>query len=232
MNQEINFQSLSVTLKRKSIIKELTFTAKPGQITGLLGKNGAGKTTALRALTELIDATNGSALIGGNTFSHRKPGEVGVMLTAQFPATRTVLSQLKLSALAAHVGESAIEKIIDELELANFLNKRFRTLSLGMKQRVAIGCALIADPQFLIMDEPVNALDPDGIHWLHQTLKEQARLGKTILISSHYLNDMEKYVDHVVMIQNELLWQGTWSAEQYGSLSDFFAMTTQGHEIA
>lgn len=228
----IFFESLSVRFGSKVALEELSFVAKPGEITGLLGRNGAGKTTALRALVGLISADSGTALIDEVTFAQHRPGVIGVSLDAAFPPARRVYNQLKATALAFDISHARVDEVVEILELGEFLGKKCVALSLGMKQRLSIACAILSDPQVLILDEPVNGLDPDGIKWLHEHLRRSADSGKTILVSSHYLHDMEKYVDHAVILQKRLLWEGDWSPDREESLESIFIEATSGTTIS
>jgi len=228
----VEFKELSVRFGSKRALNQLSFFAKPGEITGLLGRNGAGKTTALRALTGLIDADSGRALINGREFSDARPGEIGVSLDSHFAPGRKVIDQLRATALAFDLRGHDIDRVIDLLELSRILDKRCSGLSLGMRGRLSIACAIISDPHTLILDEPVNGLDPDGIHWLHSFLTTAARSGKTVLVSSHYLHDLEKYIDHVVILQERVLLDMPWSKTEVQSLDEIFNSVTHGLEIS
>lgn len=228
----IVFDSLSKIFGRRRALDGLTFTAESGQITGLLGRNGAGKTTALRVLVGLEKATSGSAFIDGHRYEDLPLGYVGVALSPNFPPTRTVMQQVALAAMAGSASKQDIERILMETELTEVAHKRSMSLSLGMKQRLLLACATVARPRVLILDEPVNGLDPDGITWLHAYLKEQASKGVAVLVSSHYLNDLQTYADKIVIIQRTSLWDGVWPNEQEASLEALFQRITQGLKVS
>lgn len=227
----IEFHEVSKRYGRRDVLDKLSFKAEPGEITGLLGRNGAGKTTALRLLVGLEKPSSGFARIDGKQFSELHPGDVGVGLSPAFTPTRTVLQQLCVSALALGASKLAINKALELTELENVAHKRCYSLSLGMKQRLLLACATVAGPKTLILDEPVNGLDPDGITWLHGYLRSLAHSGSTVLVSSHYLNDLQTYADKIVIIQRKTLWSGEWPNPDEPSLPDLFAKTTADLEI-
>jgi len=227
----IEVSGLYKSYKSKLAVEDLSFTAFPGEITGLLGRNGAGKSTTLRVICGLLEADKGSALINGQKYSDHKLGSIGVLLSAGFPSGRTVIDQLKITALAYGVDRSRVDEVLELLELHKVARTRAGKLSQGMKQRLGIASAIMADPDVLVFDEPVNGLDPDGIFWLHNYLREMANKGKTILISSHYLNDMERYVDRVLIIQKKLLLNEKWDSSKVGTLVPVFNEVTQGLDI-
>ncbi len=227
----IEFYEVSKRYGRRDVLDKLSFKAEPGEITGLLGRNGAGKTTALRLLVGLEKPSSGFARIDGKQFSELHPGEVGVGLSPAFTPTRTVLQQLCVSALALGASKSAVKNALELTELENVAHKRCYSLSLGMKQRLLLACATVAGPKTLILDEPVNGLDPDGISWLHGYLRSLAHSGSTVLVSSHYLNDLQTYANKIVIIQRKTLWSGEWPNPDEPSLPDLFAKTTADLEI-
>jgi ABC-2 type transport system ATP-binding protein len=116
-------------------------------------------------------------------------------------------------------------------EIEKILSLKCGALSLGMLQRLSLACAIIGDPHTLVLDEPVNGLDPDGIQWLHEFLIAEAAAGKTVLVSSHYLHDMEKYVDHVLIIHREILWDSPWPSNEGESLAEIFEDVTRGRDV-
>jgi ABC-2 type transport system ATP-binding protein len=217
---------------RRRALDGLSFTAESGQITGLLGRNGAGKTTALRVLVGLEKASFGDALIDGSRFEDLPLGYVGVALSPNFPPTRTVMQQVALASMAGSASKQDIERTLMETELTEVAHKRSMSLSLGMKQRLLLACATVARPRVLILDEPVNGLDPDGIAWLHSYLKDQASKGVAVLVSSHYLNDLQTYADRIVIIQRTSLWDGVWPNENEASLETLFQRITKGLKVS
>lgn len=228
----IEFDEVSKRFGNRDVLDGLSFSASPGEITGLLGRNGAGKTTALRLLVGLENPTHGSARISGKPFSSLEPGLVGVGLNPAFSPTRTVIQQLSVSALALGAPKSAVQSTLEITELENVATRRCFSLSLGMKQRLLLACATVANPSVLILDEPVNGLDPDGISWLHGYLKSFAKSGSTVLVSSHYLNDLQTYADKIVIIQRKTLWSGVWPNDAEPSLPELFRRITVDSEIS
>ena len=225
---DIVFNAVSKKFGQKWAIENLSFTAESGEITGLLGRNGAGKTSALRVLVGLEPATAGNATIGGNRFEDLPVGTVGVALSPFFPPLRTVIQQLSLSAMAGGASAADVERTLIETELTEVAHKRCFNLSLGMKQRLLLACATVFSPKVLVLDEPVNGLDPDGIVWLHNFLKAQANQGVSVLVSSHFLHDLQTYVDKVVIIQRTTLWESDWPDESGESLEALFSRVTTG----
>lgn len=229
---DIVFSHVSKRFGKNWALEDLSFTAEGGKITGLLGRNGAGKTSALRVLVGLETPTHGTATIGGKAFSDLPLGTVGVALSPYFPPLRTVVQQVSLSALAGGATKADIERTLATTELTDVAHKRCMSLSLGMKQRLLLACATVISPRVLVLDEPVNGLDPDGIVWLHKFLKAQADQGVSVLVSSHFLNDLQTYVDKVVIIQRTSLWESDWPSKDGESLEELFSKITSGIGIA
>ena len=223
----IVFDNVSKTYGSKPALDSLSFTCEPGKITGLLGRNGAGKTTALRIAVGLERPTSGSVTINGAPYDRLPLGQVGVALSPNFAPIRTVIQQLSLSALAAGASKGNVLETLAETELTEVAHKRCMNLSLGMKQRLILACATVASPKVLILDEPVNGLDPDGIAWLHAYLRLQAQGGVAVLVSSHFLHDLQTYVDKVVIIQRKVLWAGMWPNSSEPSLENLFKRVTR-----
>lgn len=229
---DIVFSNVSKKFGKNFAIENLSFTAESGKITGLLGRNGAGKTSALRVLVGLETPTSGRATIGGSRFEDLPVGTAGVALSPFFPPARTVMQQLALSALSGGATKADVERALQDTELTEVVHKRCYSLSLGMKQRLVLACATVFSPKVLILDEPVNGLDPDGIVWLHNFLRSQAQKGVSVLVSSHFLHDLQTYVDKVVIIQRTTLWESDWPGQNQQSLEQLFGRVTAGLSIS
>ena len=172
-------------------------------MTGFLGPNGAGKTTTLRMLLGLIRPTSGTALVFGEHYRDLAdaPRRVGAVFEAtDFHPGRSGREHLVTLALAAHLPTSRVDEVLDTVELAKAARRRVGGYSLGMRQRLGLATALLGDPELLILDEPANGLDPEGVHWLRGLLRRLAASGKTVLVSSHVLSEVAQTVDQVVII--------------------------------
>jgi ABC-2 type transport system ATP-binding protein len=184
-------------------VDDLSFSLERGTVTGFLGPNGAGKTTTLRMLLGLVRPTAGTALIFGQSYRDR-PGpaaRVGAVLeAADFHPGRSGRDHLITLALAASLPASRVEQVLETVDLAQAARRRVGTYSLGMRQRLGLAAALLRDPELLILDEPANGLDPEGVHWLRSFMRSFAADGKTVLVSSHVLAEVEQTVDRVVII--------------------------------
>jgi ABC-2 type transport system ATP-binding protein len=185
-------------------VSGLTFTVQPGRITGFLGPNGAGKSTTLRILVGLASPTSGSATFGGIRYADldQPQQRVGAVLEPAFHPGRSGRNHLKVLAITARVGDDRIEHMLDLVGLTEAADRRVGGYSLGMRQRLALAGALLGDPDYLILDEPANGLDPEGIRWLRGFLRNFAGQGRVVLMSSHILNEVEATVDDVVVIGN------------------------------
>jgi ABC-2 type transport system ATP-binding protein len=183
-------------------VDHLTFSVGVGSITGFLGPNGSGKSTTLRALLGLIAPTEGSATIAGRRYSELVDPlrQVGAMLEATAHPARSARNHLRAVAADARAPRTRVEAVLDLVELAGAADRRVGGFSLGMRQRLGLATALMHDPPILILDEPANGLDPQGIRWLRDFLKSLAAEGRTILISSHVLAEVAQTVDDVVVI--------------------------------
>ena len=186
-------------------VNKLSFSVEPGRITGFLGPNGAGKTTTLRMLLGLVRPTSGSATIGGLPYNHLQAPQrvVGAALEAtSFHPGRSGRDHLRVMADTACVDKKRVEEMLELVGLPAAAGQRAGGYSMGMRQRLALAGALLGDPQVLLLDEPANGLDPEGIRWLRMLLRHLSGTGKTILISSHMLAEVEQTVDDVVIIAN------------------------------
>jgi ABC-2 type transport system ATP-binding protein len=193
-------------------VNNLSFSVEPGRITGFLGPNGAGKTTTLRMLLGLVRPTSGSATIGGMSYGHLRAPQrvVGAALEAtSFHPGRSGRNHLRVMADTAGVDPKRVDEMLELVGIPAAARQRAGSYSMGMRQRLALAGALLGDPQVLLLDEPANGLDPEGIRWLRMLLRHLSGQGKTILISSHMLSEVEQTVDDVVIIANgKLIRQG------------------------
>ena len=189
-------------------VQDVSFTVVPGRVTGFLGPNGAGKTTTLRMLLGLVNATSGAATIDGVAYRDlpTPTRRVGAVLEAtSFHPARRARNHLKMIALAAGIEFSRIDEVLDLVGLAGDARRRVGGFSTGMRQRLELAGALLGDPGVLILDEPSNGLDPQGIAWLREFLRHLAREGRTVLVSSHLLAEMAQTVDDVVILSQGVL---------------------------
>ncbi len=186
-------------------VDDLSFTVDPGRITGFLGPNGAGKTTTLRMLLGLVSATEGTATIDGLDYREvEQPlSVVGSALEAtNFHPGRTGRDHLRVLASTAGIPDSRCDELLELTGIAAAARKRAGGYSMGMRQRLGLAQALLGDPRLLVLDEPTNGLDPEGIRWLRSFLRHLADEGRTVLVSSHLLQEVEQTVDEVVIINN------------------------------
>jgi ABC-2 type transport system ATP-binding protein len=200
---ELEVRGLTKTFGPVTAVREVSFRAPAGQVTGLLGPNGSGKTTTLRATLGLVRPTAGTALIGGLPYRNlpRPRRIVGAMLEATgFHPGRRARDHLRVLAAAADVPDQRVAEVLDQVGLAEAAGRRVRGFSLGMKQRLGLAAALLGDPQVLLLDEPANGLDPAGIAWLRGLLRGLADEGRTILVASHVLGEVAQTADRVVIV--------------------------------
>ena len=184
-------------------VDDLTFALEPGTITGFLGPNGAGKTTTLRLLLGLAEPTAGTALVFGRPYREiadpiRRVG--AVLESGDFDPGRSGRNHLRTLALAGGIEFERVDELLALVELTAAADRVVRTYSLGMRQRLGLAGALLGDPELLILDEPANGLDPAGMHWLRGFLRQFARSGRTVLISSHVLAEVAQTVDSVLIL--------------------------------
>ena len=200
----IIFDRISRRYGSYTAVDNVSFTARPGQVTGFLGPNGAGKSTVLRMALGLTRPTAGSATVLGQPYAQLvNPGrQVGVLLDASAQHNgRTGREVLTLAALEMGVHRNRVDELLAAVGLSRAESRRrIGHYSLGMRQRLGIAQALLGDPQVLILDEPANGLDPEGIHWMRSLLRGFADAGGTVLLSSHLLGDVEILADAIVMI--------------------------------
>lgn len=208
----IEVRNLSKSFGPVRAVDDLSFTVEPGEVTGFLGPNGAGKTTTLRALLGLVEPSSGSATFGGVSYRQLKhPLEtVGTALEASsFHPGRSGLAHLNVYATAAAIPKSRVQAVLTQVGMSQFADRRVGGHSLGMRQRLGLAFALLGDPGVLVLDEPVNGLDPEGISWMRTLLRNLASEGRTILVSSHLLSEVQQSVDRVVIIaKGQMVYQG------------------------
>ncbi|CAN5765669.1 ATP-binding cassette domain-containing protein [soil metagenome] len=184
-------------------VDDLTFLLEAGTVTGFLGPNGAGKTTTLRLMLGLAEPTDGEALVFGRPYREldQPARRVGAVLESNdFHPGRSGCDHLQTLALAAEIPPSRVDEVLELVELAASADRRVKTYSLGMRQRLGLAAALLGDPELLVLDEPTNGLDPAGVHWLRGFLRSFAEEGRTVLVSSHLLAEVAQAVDQVMII--------------------------------
>ena len=198
----IEISGLSKRFGAVTAVDDLSFTVEPGRVTGFLGPNGAGKTTTLRVLLGLVRASAGTATFGGTPYRDlpRPLETVGAALDANFHPGRSARNHLKVYATAAGLPGSRVPVVLEQVGLAEFADRRVGGYSLGMRQRLSLAYTLLGDPGVLVLDEPINGLDPEGIKWIRGFLQRLAHEGRTVLVSSHLLSEVQQSVDDVVII--------------------------------
>ncbi|WP_113694270.1 ABC transporter ATP-binding protein [Amycolatopsis albispora] len=196
-------QNLTKQFGPVTAVQNLSFVVEPGSVTGFLGPNGAGKTTTLRMLLGLVKPTQGSATINGRTHDQLgNPARVvgSVLENEGFHPKRTARNHLLVYAAAIGVPDQRADEVLGLVGLGSAAHRKAGDFSLGMRQRLALATALLGDPQVLVLDEPANGLDPEGIAWLRTFLRSFAKGGRTVLVSSHLLAEVEQTIDQVVII--------------------------------
>jgi ABC-2 type transport system ATP-binding protein len=215
-------------------VSDLTFELAAGSVTGFLGPNGAGKTTTLRMLLGLAAPTRGRALVFGRAYAEleRPATRVGAVLeAADLHPGRSGRDHLRVLAAAAGVPRGRVEEVLALVDLAGAADRRVLGWSLGMRQRLGLAAALLGDPELLILDEPANGLDPQGVRWLRDFVRAFAAGGRTVLISSHHLAEVAQMADHAVIIDRGRLVAAAPLDEltpAEGSLEDVFLALTGG----
>ncbi|GAA3289362.1 ATP-binding cassette domain-containing protein [Dactylosporangium vinaceum] len=217
---------------RKFVVDGIDFVARPGRVTGLLGPNGAGKSTTLRVLLGLARPVGGVALVHGRRYAElRHPlRTVGALLDAAGPLPeQRAVDHLRWLALSNAVPRRRVAQVLELAGLTAVARRRAGRLSLGMRQRLGIAAALLGDPSVLVLDEPTNGLDPDGIRWVRDLARESAAAGRTVLLSSHVMADVAATVDDLVIIRRgRIVADGPLAAVTAGHPSleaAFFALT-------
>lgn len=229
----IEFTELAKRYGKNRSVRKLTASIEAGRITGLLGPNGAGKSTSLRCLLGLAKPTSGSTKILGSSYQQlvNPLTRVGAVLDSRgFHGGLTGKQNLKVMAAAARIPDSRVDEVLKLVDLETAAKKKAKSYSLGMKQRLSLAGALLGDPEVLILDEPANGLDPIGIAWLRGFLRQLADQGKTVLVSSHQLAEMQNTIDDVI-IMNHGVMVAAGPIKQVigeGSLEEAFLKLTAG----
>ncbi|MET9822183.1 ATP-binding cassette domain-containing protein [Streptomyces sp. NPDC006349] len=199
----IDVRNLTKEYGSRRAVDDLTFTVRPGRVTGFLGPNGAGKSTTLRLVLGLGRPTSGTATVGGRAYpTLREPlRHVGALLDADAAhGSRTARNHLRVLAASNRVPARRVDEVMEETGIASVARRRVRTYSLGMRQRLGIAAALLGDPEVVMLDEPSNGLDPEGIIWIRELLRRLAAEGRTVLVSSHLMNETASFADHLVVL--------------------------------
>jgi ABC-2 type transport system ATP-binding protein len=217
-------------------VDNLSFTVEPGSVTGFLGPNGAGKTTTLRSLLGLVQPNAGTAKIGGQRYADIKRPlvVVGAVLEASsFHPARTARSHLRAYCAADGIPDRRADEVLDVVGLTGAARRKVRGFSLGMRQRLGLAFALLGDPQVLILDEPANGLDPEGIKWLRGFMRQYADTGRTVLVSSHLLGEVEQVADRVIILaRGRLVREGTLAELGDGLSVSVLARSPQADQLA
>jgi ABC-2 type transport system ATP-binding protein len=212
----ITIQGLTKRFGQVVAVDDLSFQVDQGTVVGFLGPNGAGKTTTLRMLLGLVSPTAGTARIDGKPYRELADPirHVGAVLEASsFHPGRSARNHLRVVATAAGLPRNRADQVLEQVGLTQAARRRVGGFSLGMRQRLGLATALLGDPQVLVLDEPANGLDPEGVHWLRGLLRQLADQGRTVLVSSHVLAEVAQTVDQVVIIaRGRLVTQSTLAA--------------------
>ena len=233
----ITIQKLHKEYNNKIVLQNVSFKAKKGEITGLIGPNGSGKSTLIRILLGLENSQMGMALIDGKKYSQLGDNPfciVGSFLdSCQSYPTRTGFQHLRWIGLACGVDKNRCNECLELVGLSEAKNKKVKDYSLGMKQRLGLATALLANPDILILDEPINGLDPEGIRWVRNFLQSFVNEGKTVLMTSHYMSELELTVDHLVGISNGKIVIDAPTKDilkQFGSFEEAYFKALEGKE--
>ncbi|MEW1847855.1 ATP-binding cassette domain-containing protein [Nonomuraea angiospora] len=228
----IEISQLSKRYGTKAAVEEVSFTARPGRVTGFLGPNGAGKSSTLRVLLGLDAASAGTALVNGMRYRDLKHPlrTVGALLDGAGPVPeRRGVDHLTWIAQSNRIPRRRVREVLELVGLGEAARRRVKTYSLGMAQRLGMAAALLGEPEILVLDEPVNGLDPEGIRWMRRFLRDYAAAGRTVLLSSHLMTEMSGTADDVVVInRGRVVTHGSLAQVTAGhrSLEEaFFALT-------
>jgi ABC-2 type transport system ATP-binding protein len=220
MDTDIVFEDVTKRFGPTLAVNGLTATVRAGRVTAFLGPNGAGKTTSLRMLLGLVRPTSGQALVGGRLYAEldRPVRRVGAMLEATgFHPGRRAVDHLRVVSVAAGLDRGMPARALEQVGLGEDGHRKVGEFSLGMRQRLGLATALLGDPPLLVLDEPANGLDPHGIRWLRGFLRGLAAEGRTVLVSSHLLQEVEQTADDVLLLADGRLVRSGTLAELRGS---------------
>jgi ABC-2 type transport system ATP-binding protein len=212
----IEVRDLTKRFGPKVAVDHLSFVVQPGQVTGFLGPNGAGKSTTMRLILGLDHPNSGEATINGKRYAQLTDPlrTVGALLEAKSVHTgRSARNHLLFLAQTQGLPRRRVDEMLDLVGLREVAKKRAGSYSLGMSQRLGVAAALLGDPQVLLLDEPVNGLDPEGVLWIRNLMKQLASQGKTVLVSSHLMNEMAVTADHIIVIGRGMLLANASTAE-------------------
>ncbi|MFJ3037940.1 ABC transporter ATP-binding protein [Streptomyces tendae] len=199
----IDVHNLTKEYGTRRAVDDLTFTVRPGRVTGFLGPNGAGKSTTMRLVLGLDRPTSGTATVGGRAYTtlHEPLRHVGALLDADAAhGSRTARNHLRVLAASNRVPARRVDEVMEETGIVSVARSRVKAFSLGMRQRLGIAAALLGDPAVVMLDEPSNGLDPEGIIWIRELLRRMAAEGRTVLVSSHLMNETASFADHLVVL--------------------------------
>jgi ABC-2 type transport system ATP-binding protein len=203
VSRVIEVNQLTKRYGQTTAVRDLTFTVRPGHVTGFLGPNGAGKSTTLRMILGLTAPTSGTATVNGRRFRDRPRGlrHAGALLDAgDVHGGRTAAAHLAALARSNRIPRERVGQVLREAGLADAAGRRIGGFSLGMKQRLGIAAALLGDPPVLVFDEPLNGLDPEGVKWIRELFRSLAAQGRTVFVSSHLMSEMEHTADQLIVI--------------------------------
>ncbi|MER7231642.1 ABC transporter ATP-binding protein [Streptomyces olivaceus] len=199
----IDVRNLTKEYGTRRAVDGLTFTVRPGRVTGFLGPNGAGKSTTMRLVLGLDRPTSGTATVGGRPYRTLSEPlrHVGALLDSDSAhGSRTARDHLRVLAASNRIAARRVDEVLEETGIAAVARRRVGTYSLGMRQRLGIAAALLGDPEAVMLDEPANGLDPEGIVWIRELLRRLAAQGRTVLVSSHLMNETASFADHLVVL--------------------------------
>ncbi|MES2970987.1 MAG: ATP-binding cassette domain-containing protein [Patescibacteria group bacterium] len=198
----IEAKNLGKRYRKKTAVEDLSFTVENGKVTGFLGPNGAGKSTTMRLMLGLDNGSGNTTFDGKQLHDYNRPSRVvGILLEAKaFHPTRTAQNHLRVLAAGGGIDDKRVDEVLNIVGLKNVAKKKPGKFSLGMSQRLGIAAAILGHPKYLLLDEPANGLDPEGIAWLREFIKDYADQGNVVFVSSHLLSEMSQMADNVVVI--------------------------------